>query len=70
MNSLPAGYSAAVVGATGALGAAFVQYLRADPRCAQVHALHRHASPPLDYADDSSLAAAARSAPTASRTSG
>ena len=59
MNSLPAGYSAAVVGATGALGAAFVQHLRADPRCAQVHALHRHSIPPLDYGDEASVAAAA-----------
>ncbi len=59
MHSLPEGYTAAVLGATGALGAAFVQHLRADPRCAQVHALHRHSYPPLDYSDPAGVETAA-----------
>lgn len=58
MTSLPAGYRALVVGASGALGAAFAAALRADPRCAEVVALHRRSAPPLDYADEAGLAAA------------
>ena len=36
MPSLPKGYRALVVGAQGALGAAFMTHLKADSRCAQV----------------------------------
>jgi NAD(P)-dependent dehydrogenase (short-subunit alcohol dehydrogenase family) len=59
MNSLPPGYRAAVVGATGAIGGALMQALQADPRCGQVTALSRRSEPPLDLLDESSLAAAA-----------
>ena len=41
MNSLPEGYRALVIGASGGIGQAFVQALRADPRCADVQALSR-----------------------------
>ena len=34
--------------------------LRADPRCAQVIALGRNSTPPIDFADSGSVAAAAR----------
>ena len=47
--SLPDGYRALVVGATGAIGAAFVAHLQADTRCATVLGLHRHSAPPIDY---------------------
>lgn len=56
---LPSGYRALVIGATGAIGAAFVDQLRADPRCARVEALHRGSDPPIDYGDEASIAAAA-----------
>jgi NAD(P)-dependent dehydrogenase (short-subunit alcohol dehydrogenase family) len=59
MNSLPQGYHAAVVGASGAIGGALVRALQADPRCARVHALSRRGTPALDLADEASLAAAA-----------
>ncbi len=59
MNSLPEGYRAAVIGASGAIGAALVRALQADPRCARVHALSRGGTPALDLADENSLAAAA-----------
>ncbi len=59
MNSLPPGYRAAVVGASGAIGSALVQALHADPRCGQVHALSRSTEPPLDLLDETSLTAAA-----------
>jgi len=59
MNSLPEGYSAAVIGASGAIGGALVRALQADPRCARVHALSRRGTPALDLSDEASLAAAA-----------
>jgi NAD(P)-dependent dehydrogenase (short-subunit alcohol dehydrogenase family) len=59
MNSLPRGYRAAVVGASGAIGGALVRALQADPRCGQVSALSRQGQPPLDLLDETSLADAA-----------
>ena len=66
MNSLPEGYRAAVVGASGAIGAALVQALREDPRCGHVQALSRSAPTDatdhtaVDLLDESSLATAAQ----------
>jgi NAD(P)-dependent dehydrogenase (short-subunit alcohol dehydrogenase family) len=57
--SLPTGFRALVIGAGGAIGSAFVDTLRADPRCAVVHGLSRDSDPPVDYGDEASLAAAA-----------
>lgn len=56
MNSLPEGYRALVVGASGAIGGALCQALAADPRCALVLGLSRSA-PPLQQEQraDSSL---------------
>ncbi len=59
MASLPSGYRALVVGARGGIGAALVQALQADPRCAEVLGLHRASTPALDLADETSVAAAA-----------
>ncbi len=42
LESLRDGYRAAVFGASGGLGEAFVRALTADPRCAAVHAGSRH----------------------------
>ena len=60
---------AAVIGASGSIGGAFVGHLRADPSVAQIYAFSR--SPlaggdrviagPLDYDDETSIAAAAES---------
>ena len=52
MASLPQGYRALVVGATGGLGQAFCEHLRADGRCAHVQALGRHSHPRLDLQDE------------------
>ena len=60
LASLPEGYRALVVGASGAIGAAFVEALRADKRCAQVLALHRTSSPCIDFTDEATVASAAR----------
>jgi NAD(P)-dependent dehydrogenase (short-subunit alcohol dehydrogenase family) len=60
MNSLPHGFNALVIGASGTIGAAFVDLLENSPRCASVRGLHRHSTPPVDFADEHSIAEAAR----------
>jgi NAD(P)-dependent dehydrogenase (short-subunit alcohol dehydrogenase family) len=60
MNSLPEGYRAVVLGASGAIGGALVQALQADPRCGGVSGLSRASQPALDLEDEASIAAAAR----------
>lgn len=59
MNSLPEGFRALVIGAGGALGAAFAQDLRNDPRCADLRTLGRSTEPAIDLADEASIEAAA-----------
>ena len=59
LASLPAGYRALVIGASGGIGSAFVRALAADPRCGAVCGLHRQSSPPIDLADEASVVAAA-----------
>jgi NAD(P)-dependent dehydrogenase (short-subunit alcohol dehydrogenase family) len=49
MRSLPDGFRAIVIGASGAIGSAFVQQLEGDARCGGVVALHRGSTPPIDY---------------------
>ena len=64
MNSLPPGFRALVFGAGGAIGGAFVEALRASPRCAEVVALSRQPVPGdlrLDLEDEAGIAAAAES---------
>ena len=55
MHSLRQGYHALVIGASGALGQAFVARLRADPHCAGVTGLSRQDEPGFDLRDESSL---------------
>jgi NAD(P)-dependent dehydrogenase (short-subunit alcohol dehydrogenase family) len=59
LKSFPDQFRACVIGATGAIGAAFVAQLQADPRCQSIVALHRHSSPAIDLTDEQSIAAAA-----------
>ena len=59
MNSLPVRYRAVVVGASGGIGAAFVDRLRSDPRIGGVETLHRSSKFPIDFDDEKSIAAAA-----------
>lgn len=68
LGSLPDGYAAAIFGASGGLGGAFVDLLTADPRCARIHAGGRngfvHDDPKIspfrfDLTDPASLDAAA-----------
>lgn len=60
MNSLPDGFNALVIGASGTIGAAFASLLGSAPRCASVLGLHRHSTPPVDFDDEASIAGAAR----------
>lgn len=53
-------YQALVIGSTGAIGQAFVDYFHADPRCAGVQELARTTQPGLDLLDPKSIHAAAQ----------
>ena len=59
MQSLPTGYQALILGATGAIGGAIAAQLSEDPRCAQVVALSRQSTPAMDFEQPESIAAAA-----------
>ncbi|MEY5099579.1 MAG: hypothetical protein RJA36_2298, partial [Pseudomonadota bacterium] len=60
MHSLRPGYRALVIGASGAIGQAFLERLQADPRCAGVTALSRRSEPGFDLRDPGSLERCAR----------
>jgi uncharacterized protein YbjT (DUF2867 family) len=49
MQSLPAGYRALVLGASGAIGGALAAQLRDDPYCAKVLTLGRSTTPAVDF---------------------
>ncbi|MFC0350932.1 SDR family NAD(P)-dependent oxidoreductase [Undibacterium danionis] len=58
-HSFPEQFRACVIGACGAIGAAFVSALQHNPRCADVVALHRNSVPPIDLTDEVSIQSAA-----------
>ncbi len=60
MQSLPTGYQALILGATGAIGGALAAQLAADPRCAQVVVLSRQSTPAMDFEQPQSIATAAK----------
>ena len=59
LSSMPDGYRALVVGAGGAIGAAFLRALQADPRCGLALGLGRNSAPAIDFEQEPSIAAAA-----------
>ncbi|RON80649.1 SDR family NAD(P)-dependent oxidoreductase [Pseudomonas fluorescens] len=59
LASLGDGYRALVIGASGALGTAFCELLKQDPRCAGVRALGRRTLPALDLERPETIASAA-----------
>lgn len=61
MQSLPPGYRALVLGASGAIGSALAAQLRDDPRCAKVLALGRSSTPAVDFDAPATIAEAAHS---------
>ncbi|MBU6187924.1 MAG: SDR family NAD(P)-dependent oxidoreductase [Betaproteobacteria bacterium] len=64
MHSLPHGYTALVIGASGTIGQAFYQAIAADPACAGVVALSRSTHPGFDLDDPGQLAAALSALPS------
>lgn len=60
MHSLPEGYRALVIGASGAIGRALLQHLQSDPRCALVLGVSRQSKPGLDLCDETSIRACAQ----------
>lgn len=59
MTSFPNGFRALVIGATGGIGAAFVQILREMPQCGQVIGIHRHSLPAINFDHEESISQAA-----------
>jgi len=59
MQSLRNGYQALVIGASGAIGSAWLQALQADPRCARVVGVSRRSEPGLNLESEASIAACA-----------
>lgn len=60
MHSLPEGYRALVIGASGAIGSALLQQLQNDPRCALALGVSRQSTPGLDLLSEGSIAACAK----------
>jgi len=58
MTSLPAGYRALVLGASGTLGRGFVEQLTRDDRCAVVERLDRTSVAPLILEDEAAITSA------------
>ena len=59
LHSFPDGFRACVIGASGAIGSAFVELLHQQTNCALVVSLHRNSNPHLDLSDEGSIAVAA-----------
>ena len=59
LNRLRPGYTAVVLGASGALGQAFAQLLQADPQCRHVATVSRHSTPALELASEDAIRAVA-----------
>ncbi|MEN9316293.1 MAG: C-factor [Pseudomonadota bacterium] len=59
MRQLRDGYNAVVIGASGAIGGAFLQCLREDPRCANALGVSRASDPSLRLEDEDSIRACA-----------
>ena len=60
LQSLPQGYRALVIGASGAIGGALLAHLQADPRCSLAVGLGRHTTPAVDLDDEATIAQAAQ----------
>ena len=60
MYSLPEGYRALVIGASGAIGSALLQRFQSDSRCAAVLGVSRQSTPGLDLLSEASIAACAQ----------
>ena len=61
LSSFPSGGTAAVIGASGAIGAAVADAVEASGAFARTVRFHRRSDPPLDLTDEASIEAAAAS---------
>ncbi|WP_202416469.1 SDR family oxidoreductase [Duganella qianjiadongensis] len=59
MQNFPHQFRALVIGSSGAMGAALVAALEQQARCSTVIGLHRHSTPRIDFADETTIAEAA-----------
>lgn len=59
MGLLSNPFRALIIGASGAIGSAFVELLEKDPTCSMVVGLHRQSAPPINYHQPASIEAAA-----------
>jgi NAD(P)-dependent dehydrogenase (short-subunit alcohol dehydrogenase family) len=59
MQNFPTNFHALVIGASGGIGAAFLQILKDHPQCGHVIGLHRKSQPAIDFENEASIAAAA-----------
>lgn len=62
MESLGQNFQAIVIGATGGIGAAFVEHLSNDPHCARILTFSRQSVPAIDITVEDSVQAAAEHA--------
>lgn len=60
MHSFPPNFKVLIVGASGAIGSAFVDVLRLNPQCGLVESLHRCSEPSVDFDHESSIGEAAQ----------
>jgi len=60
MHSLPEGYRALVIGASGAIGSALLLQLQSDPRCDLALGVSRQSAPGLDLLNEASIAQCAQ----------
>ncbi|PXX42560.1 SDR family NAD(P)-dependent oxidoreductase [Undibacterium pigrum] len=59
LPSFPQNFRALIIGASGGIGAAFVDLLREQNNCAIIECLHRQSQPALDFVNEASIAEAA-----------
>ncbi|MBR7800222.1 SDR family NAD(P)-dependent oxidoreductase [Undibacterium fentianense] len=57
--SFPDDFRVCVIGASGAIGNAFVEAFQQNPRCAKIVALHRNSVPAIELCDERSIELAA-----------
>lgn len=58
-SSFPNGFRALVIGASGGIGNAFIEYLKSDPHCGLAIGISRSSSPSIDFEDEQSIKLAA-----------
>jgi NAD(P)-dependent dehydrogenase (short-subunit alcohol dehydrogenase family) len=55
LKTLPNPFRALIIGSSGTIGSAFIEYLQSNPACSEVVGVHRHSESPLDYQNPASI---------------